>query len=158
MIALLRPGRAGARQSSSTPSSCSPQCRSRSSISRLPISIDGIGVYEGIFIGIMTLGGVRPEDSLAISLAARALQIVVWLPWWLMLVARTGALGPPPSRHTRCSAPPSRCYSRGSLRRYAAHAWLRAVRVVGAVVALGRAIQHDAEQIHFRQHFLRAAQ
>jgi hypothetical protein len=22
-------------------------------------------------------------------------QIVVWLPWWLMLVARTGALRPP---------------------------------------------------------------
>lgn len=64
-------------------------------ISRLPVSIDGIGVYEGIFIGIMTLGGVRPEDSLAISLAARALQVIVWLPWWLMLVARTGAVRPP---------------------------------------------------------------
>ena len=67
-------------------------------ISRLPISIDGIGVYEGIFIGIMTLGGVRPEDSLAISIAARALQILVWLPWWLMLVARTGTLRPPVTR------------------------------------------------------------
>lgn len=63
-------------------------------ISRLPISIDGLGVYEGIFIAIMTLGGVRPDDSLAISLAARALQIVVWAPWWLMLVARTGVVRP----------------------------------------------------------------
>jgi len=64
-------------------------------ISRLPISIDGIGVYEGIFIAIMTLGGVRPEDSLAISLTARALQIVVWLPWWLALAVRTRSVKPP---------------------------------------------------------------
>lgn len=64
-------------------------------VSRLPISIDGIGVYEGIFIVIMTLGGVRPEDSLAISLAARALQIVVWLPWWLMMAVETKHVRPP---------------------------------------------------------------
>ncbi|MGH8174656.1 MAG: lysylphosphatidylglycerol synthase transmembrane domain-containing protein [Steroidobacter sp.] len=64
-------------------------------ISRLPVSIDGIGVYEGIFMAVMTLGGVRPEDSLAISLAARALQIIVWLPWWLALMGRTGAIRPP---------------------------------------------------------------
>jgi glycosyltransferase 2 family protein len=64
-------------------------------ISRLPISIDGLGVYEGIFIGIMTLSGMRPDDSLALSLAARVFQIVVWFPWWLLLVARTGAMRPP---------------------------------------------------------------
>ena len=43
----------------------------------------------------MSLAGVHPDDSLALSLAARVFQIVVWLPWWLMLVARTGALRPP---------------------------------------------------------------
>jgi uncharacterized protein (TIRG00374 family) len=64
-------------------------------VSRLPISIDGLGVYEAIFIAVMTLGGVRPDDSLALSLAARVFQIVVWLPWWLMLVARIGAVRPP---------------------------------------------------------------
>ena len=64
-------------------------------ISRLPISIDGLGVYEAIFIGVMALGGMRPDDSLALSVAARIFQIVVWLPWWLTLVARTGALRPP---------------------------------------------------------------
>jgi len=64
-------------------------------ISRLPISIDGLGVYEAIFIAVMTLGGVRPDDSLALSLAARLFQIVVWLPWWLMQVAHTGAVRPP---------------------------------------------------------------
>jgi uncharacterized protein (TIRG00374 family) len=63
-------------------------------VSRLPISLDGIGVYEGIFIAIMALGGVRPADALAVSLAARALQIVVWLPWWLTLAARMGMRPP----------------------------------------------------------------
>ena len=67
-------------------------------VSRLPISLDGIGIYEGIFMGVMTLGGVRPEDSLAISIAARALQIVVWLPWWILLTARSGAMRPSEAR------------------------------------------------------------
>jgi uncharacterized protein (TIRG00374 family) len=64
-------------------------------VSRLPISIDGIGVYEGIFMAIMTLGGVRPEDSLAISLAMRALQVIVWFPWWLMMAFEMKHLKPP---------------------------------------------------------------
>lgn len=64
-------------------------------VSRLPISIDGIGVYEGIFMAIMTFAGLSPHDSLAVSLAARVFQIVVWFPWWLMLVVRTGAVRPP---------------------------------------------------------------
>ncbi len=70
-------------------------------ISRLPISLDGIGVYEGIFMAVMTLDGVRPEDSLAISLAARALQILVWAPWWLAMIGRTGF-----ARPTTETAPP----------------------------------------------------
>ena len=75
-------------------------------VSRLPISLDGIGVYEGIFVAIMALGGVRPADALAVSLAARALQIVVWLPWWLMLAARTGVR--PPTEPVVPAAEPSR--------------------------------------------------
>ena len=74
-------------------------------ISRLPISIDGLGVYEAIFIGVMALGGMRPDDSLALSVAARVFQIVVWLPWWLMLVARTGALRPPAEPATTTPEP-----------------------------------------------------
>lgn len=72
-------------------------------VSRLPISLDGIGVYEGIFIAIMALGGVRPADALAVSLAARALQVVVWFPWWLMLAARTG-MRPPSEAVTSAAA------------------------------------------------------
>jgi glycosyltransferase 2 family protein len=73
-------------------------------VSRLPISLDGIGIYEGIFMGVMSLGGVRPEDSLAVSIAARALQIVVWLPWWMFLTARTGAVRPADALATRAKA------------------------------------------------------
>jgi len=85
-------------------------------ISRLPISIDGLGVYEGIFIAIMSLAGVRPDDSLALSVAARIFQIVIWLPWWLTLVARTGALRPPaepvtPESTTTAPPPPRRAAS-----------------------------------------------
>lgn len=75
-------------------------------VSRLPISLDGIGVYEGIFIAIMALGGVRPADALAVSLAARALQVVVWFPWWLMLAARTG-MRPPAETVTPTTGPSS---------------------------------------------------
>jgi uncharacterized protein (TIRG00374 family) len=74
-------------------------------ISRLPISIDGLGVYEGIFIAIMSLSGMRPDDSLALSLAARLFQILVWFPWWLMLVARIGALRPPADTTSSDSTP-----------------------------------------------------
>ena len=75
-------------------------------VSRLPVSLDGIGVYEGIFIAIMALGGVQPADALAVSLAARALQVVVWFPWWLMLAARTGVRPPiePAEPATRVSS------------------------------------------------------
>jgi uncharacterized protein (TIRG00374 family) len=77
-------------------------------ISRLPISIDGLGVYEAIFIAVMTLGGVRPNDSLALSLAARLFQIVVWSPWWLMQVARTGGVRPPLDATVPDSTPPTK--------------------------------------------------
>ncbi len=63
-------------------------------VSRLPISLDGIGVYEGIFIAIMALGGVQPGRRAGRVAGGRALQIVVWFPWWLMLAARTGVRPP----------------------------------------------------------------
>lgn len=74
-------------------------------VSRLPVSIDGIGVYEGIFIGILSLAGIRFEDALAISIAARALQILVWTPWWLALMIRTRAIAPPRTTPTVPTTP-----------------------------------------------------
>jgi hypothetical protein len=48
---------------------------------------------------------MRPDDSLALSVAARVFQVVVWLPWWLMMVARTGAVRPPAEPATSEAAP-----------------------------------------------------
>jgi uncharacterized protein (TIRG00374 family) len=64
-------------------------------ISRLPVSIDGIGVFEGILIVLMALGGVSPEQVVALSLTGRVLQIVLWLPWWLAYTMQIKSVRPP---------------------------------------------------------------
>jgi uncharacterized protein (TIRG00374 family) len=67
-------------------------------ISRLPISIDGIGVFEGVFILLMAFAGVTASEAVAISLAGRILQTASWLPWWVAYVVSTGKIRPPQSR------------------------------------------------------------
>jgi len=67
-------------------------------ISRLPISLDGIGVFEGVFILLMAFAGVTASEAVAISLAGRILQTASWLPWWMAYVGSTGEIRPPRSR------------------------------------------------------------
>ena len=62
-------------------------------ISRLPISIDGIGVFEAVFIFLMTLVGVTPAEAISIAFTARILQLVAWLPWWLAYMLDTNQFG-----------------------------------------------------------------
>jgi uncharacterized protein (TIRG00374 family) len=70
--------------------------------SRLPLSFDGIGVYEGVFVGVMALAGIKPADALAIALAGRVLQILAWLPWWGAHVVEAGqGLRPPDTTSAR---------------------------------------------------------
>jgi glycosyltransferase 2 family protein len=64
-------------------------------VSRLPISIDGIGVFEGVFIVLMSFAGVSASEAVAISLVGRVLQTVSWLPWWVAYVSNNGAIKPP---------------------------------------------------------------
>jgi uncharacterized protein (TIRG00374 family) len=59
-------------------------------ISRIPVSIDGLGVFEGIFILLMSLAGVSPAEAVAIAVIGRILQTLSWLPWWLAHVFETG--------------------------------------------------------------------
>jgi len=59
-------------------------------ISRLPISIDGWGVFDGVFILLMSLAGVSAAEAVAIALAARVLQTASWLPWWLSHLISNG--------------------------------------------------------------------
>ena len=64
-------------------------------IARLPISIDGIGLYESTFIALMALGGVPPPVALSIALAGRIVQTLAWLPWWFAYTLELGQLKPP---------------------------------------------------------------
>ena len=52
-------------------------------VSRVPVSVNGLGVYDGVFMLLMSLHGVSPAEALAIVLASRVLQVISWLPWWL---------------------------------------------------------------------------
>lgn len=63
-------------------------------IARIPVSIDGLGVYDGVFIVLMALAGVSPAESVAIALIGRILQIIAWLPWWAAHVLGSGSLRP----------------------------------------------------------------
>lgn len=51
--------------------------------SRIPISLGGIGVYEGVFVLITSSAGVSIAEGAAIALVMRAVQIATWIPWWL---------------------------------------------------------------------------
>jgi len=67
-------------------------------ISRLPISFDGLGVFEAVFVGLLVLAGISAEASLAIAISARVVQLLAFLPWWLAQVASAGMVRPP--QHT----------------------------------------------------------
>ena len=51
-------------------------------ISRLPISFDGIGVFEGIFILLMSLAGLTAAQAVAIAVTSRILGTISYIPWW----------------------------------------------------------------------------
>jgi uncharacterized protein (TIRG00374 family) len=51
-------------------------------VARLPISLEGIGVFEAAFVSIMVLAGVSASEAVAIALVARVLQLLAWLTWW----------------------------------------------------------------------------
>jgi uncharacterized membrane protein YbhN (UPF0104 family) len=55
-------------------------------VARLPISIDGIGVFDVVFATLMTLGGVPPAASVAMAFAGRILQVVACAPWAIRLL------------------------------------------------------------------------
>jgi uncharacterized protein (TIRG00374 family) len=64
-------------------------------ISRLPISFDGLGVFEAVFVGLLVLAGIGAEAALAIAISGRIIQLFAFLPWWFVHVARSGAVRPP---------------------------------------------------------------
>jgi glycosyltransferase 2 family protein len=75
-------------------------------ISRLPISLDGLGVFEAVFVGLMMLAGIAAESAFAIAIAGRFIQLLAFLPWWLAYVAGSGKVRPPPPLETAARADP----------------------------------------------------
>lgn len=59
-------------------------------VARIPFSIGGIGVYETMFVLILSTAGISLEQSIAITLLARVLQIASWMPWWFMYMWEGG--------------------------------------------------------------------
>ncbi|PIP35434.1 MAG: hypothetical protein COX20_11350 [Desulfobacterales bacterium CG23_combo_of_CG06-09_8_20_14_all_52_9] len=59
-------------------------------LARLPISIDGLGVFEGTFVLLFSFVGVSAAEALAIAVTGRILQTASWIPWWLLHVAQGG--------------------------------------------------------------------
>jgi uncharacterized protein (TIRG00374 family) len=51
-------------------------------VARLPVSVNGWGVFDGVFILLISLAGVSAVEAIAIVLISRILQTVSWLPWW----------------------------------------------------------------------------
>ena len=63
-------------------------------ISRLPISIDGIGVYDGVFMLLISLTGVSYSEAIAIVFSGRILQTLSWMPFWCAHVIGSGSIKP----------------------------------------------------------------
>ena len=49
-------------------------------ISRLPISFDGLGVFEAVFVGLLVLAGIGADAALAIAISGRIIQLFAFLP------------------------------------------------------------------------------
>ena len=64
-------------------------------ISRLPVSFDGLGVFEAVFVGLLMLAGISAEAALAIAISGRVIQLIAFLPWWFAYVVSSGAARPP---------------------------------------------------------------
>ena len=63
--------------------------------SRLPISFDGIGVFEVVFVLLISITGVSASQAVAISLTGRLIMLMVLIPWWLAFVIDSGNIQMP---------------------------------------------------------------
>jgi uncharacterized protein (TIRG00374 family) len=57
---------------------------------RMPISFDGIGIFEAVFAVLISLAGVTVSEAVAISLTGRIILLLVLVPWWLVFVISSG--------------------------------------------------------------------
>jgi uncharacterized protein (TIRG00374 family) len=55
---------------------------------RLPISFEGIGLQEGLYVGLLALVGIPPAEALILSTATRIMNAVCALPWAMHYIVR----------------------------------------------------------------------
>jgi uncharacterized protein (TIRG00374 family) len=55
-------------------------------MARLPVSINGLGVYDGILMFFMSMVGIAEVEAIAITFVGRIMDIISWLPWWMAQV------------------------------------------------------------------------
>jgi uncharacterized protein (TIRG00374 family) len=58
-------------------------------VSRLPVTIDGIGVFEGVLILLLGLTGIDPAHAVALAVVGRALNVTAFLPGAILLIVLT---------------------------------------------------------------------
>lgn len=61
---------------------------------RLPVSLDGIGVFESVFAALLWMQGVPQHEAIAIALLGRVVQTAAWMPWWIGYFLETHELRP----------------------------------------------------------------
>jgi uncharacterized protein (TIRG00374 family) len=62
-------------------------------VARLPISIFGIGAFEGTFAALLSLSGIPPQYAIAVAFVGRAIEILGCVPWWLLHQLRKHTVG-----------------------------------------------------------------
>ncbi|MCC6682538.1 MAG: flippase-like domain-containing protein [Phycisphaeraceae bacterium] len=65
-------------------------------LARLPVSMDGLGVFDAAFAALLAWAGATPTEAVAIAFAGRIVQTAALLPWWLWQLLIDG--GRPPRR------------------------------------------------------------
>jgi uncharacterized protein (TIRG00374 family) len=55
---------------------------------RLPVSLDGLGVQEGVYVGLFGLAGMTVSEAFLLSTVARVLPLLSVLPWGIYYVVK----------------------------------------------------------------------
>jgi glycosyltransferase 2 family protein len=66
---------------------------------RLPISLDGIGVQEGMYVLLFSMIGVSPSEAFVLSMLRRVVPMLCALPWAIHHLFQRGAI-PLPNQQT----------------------------------------------------------
>jgi glycosyltransferase 2 family protein len=69
-------------------------------VSRLPVSVHGLGVFDGVFALLLSYAGVSLAEAVAITIGVRVVETAAWLPWWTAYVVTSGIRRPKSSSKT----------------------------------------------------------